>query len=33
MILKLYELYDFAFRLEQVKEAEKNLYKKPKKQV
>ena len=29
MILKLYELYDFAARMEQAKENEKNAYKKP----
>jgi len=29
MIMKLYELYDAAARIEQSKEAEKNLYKKP----
>ena len=29
MIMKLYELYDAAARMEQIKEAEKNLYKKP----
>lgn len=29
MIIKLYELYDCAVRMEQAKEAEKNAYKKP----